>query len=137
VTGYCDRRHRHDRIPDHQDVPWKYTTRQRRAGRLALAGAKVGPSGLDGHAVATGQERQAVAARLGFSETVFVDDAGTGAVDIYTPSVRLPFAGHPLVGTSWLLRRLGTGPELPRPQAGPGAPGRRASSPGSRAARSG
>lgn len=74
---------------------------------------------LDGHAVAAGPERQAVAARLGFSETVFVDNAGTGAVDIYTPSVRLPFAGHPLVGTSWLLHRLGTGPGLLRPQAGP------------------
>ncbi len=59
-----------------------------------------------------------MAARLGFSETVFVDDAGTGIVDIYTPSVRLPFAGHPLVGTSWLLRRLGVGPELLHPPAG-------------------
>ena len=28
VNGYCDRQHRHDRIPDHQDAPWKYTTRQ-------------------------------------------------------------------------------------------------------------
>src|SRR4030095_543480 len=74
---------------------------------------------LDGHAVATGQDRQAGAARLGFSETVFVDDAGTGAVDIYTPSVRLLFAGHPLVGTSWLLGRLTTRPEVLRPPAGP------------------
>ena len=74
---------------------------------------------LDGRTVAAGQDRQAVAARLGFSETVFVDDAGTGAVDIYTPSVRLPFAGHPLVGTSWLLGGLGTRPEVLRPQAGP------------------
>jgi predicted PhzF superfamily epimerase YddE/YHI9 len=73
---------------------------------------------LDGRTVAAGKDRQAVAARLGFSETVFVDDAGVGAVDIYTPSVRLPFAGHPLVGTSWLLDRLGTRPELLRPQAG-------------------
>ncbi|MEV0807865.1 PhzF family phenazine biosynthesis protein [Micromonospora sp. NPDC050200] len=73
---------------------------------------------LDGHAVATGQDRQAVAARLGFSETVFVDDAGTGVVDIYTPSVRLPFAGHPLVGTSWLLGRLRARPELLHPPAG-------------------
>ncbi len=60
-----------------------------------------------------------MAAGLGFSETVFVDDAGAGAVDIYTPSVRLPFAGHPLVGVSWLLGRLGAGPELLHPPAGP------------------
>ncbi|MET8092021.1 PhzF family phenazine biosynthesis protein [Micromonospora sp. NPDC005220] len=74
---------------------------------------------LDGPAVAAGQDRQAVAARLGFSETVFVDDAGTGVVDIHTPSVRLPFAGHPLVGTSWLLSRRHASPALLHPPAGP------------------
>ncbi|ORT60394.1 PhzF family phenazine biosynthesis protein [Streptomyces sp. CB03238] len=47
--------------------------------------------------------RQAFAKHLGFSETVFVDDPERGVVDIYTPGVRLPFAGHPLVGTAWLL----------------------------------
>jgi len=47
--------------------------------------------------------RQALAAELGFSETVFVDDPERGVVDIYTPGVRLPFAGHPLVGAAWLL----------------------------------
>ncbi|MFD9220263.1 PhzF family phenazine biosynthesis protein [Streptomyces sp. NPDC060064] len=47
--------------------------------------------------------RQALAAELGFSETVFVDDPERGVVDIYTPSLRLPFAGHPLVGAAWLL----------------------------------
>ncbi|MFE5118811.1 PhzF family phenazine biosynthesis protein [Streptomyces sp. NPDC056669] len=57
----------------------------------------------DGTAVVGEAERQRVAARLGFSETVFVDDPERGVVDIYTPSVRLPFAGHPLVGTAWLL----------------------------------
>ncbi|WNI14340.1 PhzF family phenazine biosynthesis protein [Actinacidiphila sp. ITFR-21] len=47
--------------------------------------------------------RQALAGRLGFSETVFVDDPERGVVDIYTPGRRLPFAGHPLVGVAWLL----------------------------------
>ncbi|MFC8075760.1 PhzF family phenazine biosynthesis protein [Streptomyces sp. NPDC057307] len=47
--------------------------------------------------------RQALAAELGFSETVFVDDPERGIVDIYTPGLRLPFAGHPLVGAAWLL----------------------------------
>ncbi|MDN3296311.1 PhzF family phenazine biosynthesis protein [Streptomyces ficellus] len=47
--------------------------------------------------------RQALAKQLGFSETVFVDDPERGVVDIYTPGVRLPFAGHPLVGAAWLL----------------------------------
>ncbi|MEV4257336.1 PhzF family phenazine biosynthesis protein [Spirillospora sp. NPDC049652] len=58
---------------------------------------------LDGPAVASPEERQAVAGELGFSETVFVDDAARGVIDIYTPGTRLPFAGHPCVGTAWLL----------------------------------
>ncbi|MEU9983220.1 PhzF family phenazine biosynthesis protein [Streptomyces sp. NPDC050856] len=47
--------------------------------------------------------RQALAKQFGFGETVFVDDPERGAVDIYTPGTRLPFAGHPLVGAAWLL----------------------------------
>jgi predicted PhzF superfamily epimerase YddE/YHI9 len=60
---------------------------------------------LDGAAVPV-ETRQQVAARLGFSETVFVDDVDTGAVDIRTPAAELPFAGHPLVGTAWLLAQV-------------------------------
>jgi predicted PhzF superfamily epimerase YddE/YHI9 len=63
-------------------------------------------------------ERQRIAADLGFSETVFVDDRGTGALRIYTPEMELPLAGHPLVGTAWLLRELGHGPTVLRPPAG-------------------
>ena len=40
---------------------------------------------------------------LGFSETVYVDDPDTGQLRIFTPAAELPFAGHPLVGTAWLL----------------------------------
>jgi predicted PhzF superfamily epimerase YddE/YHI9 len=47
--------------------------------------------------------RQAVAADLGLSETVFVDDAAQGAIRIFTPAEELDFAGHPSVGTAWLL----------------------------------
>jgi predicted PhzF superfamily epimerase YddE/YHI9 len=57
---------------------------------------------LDGPAIAA-ERRQAIAADLGYSETVFVDDRETGALEIYTPRHPLPFAGHPLVGTAWLL----------------------------------
>lgn len=69
---------------------------------------------LDGAAVPEG--RQEVATRLGFSETVYVDQ--DGAVDIYTPWARMSFAGHPLVGTAWLLRRNGVPAEQLRPPAG-------------------
>jgi predicted PhzF superfamily epimerase YddE/YHI9 len=63
-------------------------------------------------------ERQRVAADLGYSETVFVDDRGRGELQIFTPATELPFAGHPLVGTAWLLREQGTPVEVLRPAAG-------------------
>jgi predicted PhzF superfamily epimerase YddE/YHI9 len=62
--------------------------------------------------------RQEIAADLGYSETVFVDDAGTGRLEIYTPSMPLPFAGHPLVGMSWLLTEEGMAVDTLRPPAG-------------------
>lgn len=72
---------------------------------------------LDGAAVGP-DRRQSVAADLGFSETVFVDDPATGALRIFTPTVELPLAGHPLVGTSWLLAHTGAAVEVLRPPAG-------------------
>lgn len=62
--------------------------------------------------------RQAVAAELGYSETVYVDDVATGRIAIFTPSVELSFAGHPTVGTSWLLAHLGRPVDVLRPTAG-------------------
>jgi predicted PhzF superfamily epimerase YddE/YHI9 len=49
------------------------------------------------------ERRQAVAADLGLSETVFVDHAERGEIRIFTPALELDFAGHPTVGTAWLL----------------------------------
>lgn len=72
---------------------------------------------LDGEQVAE-PERQRVAAELGFSETVFVDDRAAGRLHIYTPQVELPFAGHPTVGAAWLLAREGAPVETLRPPAG-------------------
>jgi predicted PhzF superfamily epimerase YddE/YHI9 len=63
-------------------------------------------------------DRQEIASELGFSETVFIDDAATGRLAIYTPTEELPLAGHPLVGTSWLLRHLGQAIDTLRPPAG-------------------
>jgi predicted PhzF superfamily epimerase YddE/YHI9 len=62
--------------------------------------------------------RQAVAHELGFSETVFVDDASSGRCRIFTPGLELPFAGHPSVGTAWLLEREGHPTAVLRPPAG-------------------
>ena len=55
---------------------------------------------------------QAIAADLGFSETIFVDWVDPGAppsVRIFTPANEMPFAGHPLVGCAWTLAKLGPG----------------------------
>lgn len=61
---------------------------------------------------------QSIAAELGFSETVFVTDRSRARLRIFTPTLELPLAGHPLVGTSWLLRQEGPAPSLLRPPAG-------------------
>ena len=68
-------------------------------------------------------ERQAEAKRLGYSETVFVDDPAAGALQIFTPAVELPFAGHPLVGAAWLLAQNGHHLSALHPPAG-GVPAR-------------
>ena len=64
---------------------------------------------LDGDRVPAGQ-RQQVAAELGLSESAFVDDSARGELRIFTPAVELEFAGHPTVGTAWLLRERGDAP---------------------------
>ena len=49
---------------------------------------------------------QALALEIGFSETTFVlppEQGGTVRVRIFTPSSELPFAGHPILGTAWVL----------------------------------
>jgi trans-2,3-dihydro-3-hydroxyanthranilate isomerase len=48
---------------------------------------------------------QAVAKEIGFSETTFVSEAGGNryAMRIFTPSTELPFAGHPSLGTAFVL----------------------------------
>lgn len=63
-------------------------------------------------------DRQTVARDLGFSETVFVEDAARGVLRIFTPGTELPFAGHPLVGTAWLLAERGLGVPVLHPPAG-------------------
>jgi trans-2,3-dihydro-3-hydroxyanthranilate isomerase len=51
---------------------------------------------------------QRIACEFGFSETTFVvsDPAASEVhVRIFTPAAELPFAGHPTLGTAWLIRR--------------------------------
>jgi len=54
---------------------------------------------------------QQIAAEFGYSETSFVlppaDPAHTARVRIFTPTGEVPFAGHPNVGTAFVLARHG------------------------------
>jgi predicted PhzF superfamily epimerase YddE/YHI9 len=72
---------------------------------------------LDGEEVPE-ERRLDVAAELGFSETVFVDDAASGRMRIFTPGLELDFAGHPSVGTAWLLGKEREPVSVLRPPAG-------------------
>jgi trans-2,3-dihydro-3-hydroxyanthranilate isomerase len=59
----------------------------------------------------TDAEMQALAAEMNYSETTFVlppdDPANTARVRIFTRSHEMPFAGHPNVGTAFVLARHG------------------------------
>jgi trans-2,3-dihydro-3-hydroxyanthranilate isomerase len=57
------------------------------------------------------QQMQAIAAEFNLAETTFVlppkDSAHTAEVRIFTPRAEMPFAGHPNVGTAFVLARAG------------------------------
>ncbi len=58
------------------------------------------------------QQMQSIAAEFNLAETTFVlppkDAAHTAEVRIFTPCGEMPFAGHPNVGTAYVLARAGT-----------------------------
>jgi trans-2,3-dihydro-3-hydroxyanthranilate isomerase len=68
----------------------------------------------------TSAQMQAIAAEFNLSETTFVlppqDGAHTAHVRIFTPRAELPFAGHPNVGTAFVLARATA--SAARPTAG-------------------
>ncbi len=66
-------------------------------------------------------QMQAIASEMNLSETAFVRSVQDDSYDIriFTPTQELPWAGHPTIGTAWLLRDLGRLPELPALQRSP------------------
>ncbi len=71
----------------------------------------------------TSERMQAFAAELGISETTFVMAPGAGGdvrVRIFTPAMELPMAGHPIVGTTWVLRAAGMIGDRARIETGAG-----------------
>ena len=61
---------------------------------------------LDGRDMSI-EQMQRIAREMNFSETTFVlppdDPSHAARVRIFTPAVELPFAGHPTIGTAWVL----------------------------------
>ena len=61
---------------------------------------------------------QRVARELNLSETTFVlpreSEGDATRVRIFTPAAELPFAGHPTIGTAYVMRRLGLVPAKAR-----------------------
>jgi trans-2,3-dihydro-3-hydroxyanthranilate isomerase len=59
----------------------------------------------------TDDQLQRVAREMNLSETVFVfpptDPAAVVKLRIFTPTQEIPFAGHPVIGTFYVLARLG------------------------------
>lgn len=57
------------------------------------------------------EQMQAIAAEFNLAETTFVlpprDSAHTAEVRIFTPKAELPFAGHPNIGTAFVLAKAG------------------------------
>jgi trans-2,3-dihydro-3-hydroxyanthranilate isomerase len=62
----------------------------------------------DAEGFATDQ-MQKIASEMNLSETTFVTavDRDHYSVRIFTPAEELPFAGHPTIGTAWVLLHLG------------------------------
>lgn len=59
------------------------------------------------------ERMQGFAREMNFSETTFASPStreGAFDVRIFTPAEELPFAGHPTLGTAWVLRRFFGGP---------------------------
>ena len=55
------------------------------------------------------EQMQTIASEMNLSESSFVTSITSGgySVRIFTPRSELPFAGHPTIGTAWVLRELG------------------------------
>lgn len=70
---------------------------------FARDGVGGNPLAVVDHAAIPSVRWQEVAVAVGYSETVFLEPGDPPTVHIYTPGRRIPFAGHPLVGTASLL----------------------------------
>ena len=56
------------------------------------------------------EEMQQIAREIGFSETAFIlsgrKEDGSYDVRIFTPAIEVPFAGHPVLGTAYIIHSI-------------------------------
>ena len=94
-------------------------TMTRRSLRFRLVNVFAEDSWWSGNALAviedagdlSDEEMQAIALQFNLSETTFVlpSATATARVRIFTPSFEMPFAGHPTLGTAYVVSQLGAG----------------------------
>jgi len=53
----------------------------------------------------TDSEMQKIAKEMNYSETTFITSVENHDVRIFTPDMELPFAGHPTLGTAYVIQR--------------------------------
>ena len=86
----------------HYDIVDVFTDRPFAGNQLAVV------RGADGLST---EQCQQIAREFGFSETTFpasqVVDGREYSTRIFTPEQEIPFAGHPTLGTAWVLRESG------------------------------
>lgn len=51
------------------------------------------------------EEMQLIAKEMNYSETTFITSVENYDVRIFTPEVELPFAGHPIIGTAYVIQK--------------------------------
>ncbi len=66
----------------------------------------------------TDRKMELIASEMGFSETTYVFPSSEKDVDaelrIFTPAEEIPFAGHPVIGTAFVLAMMKTGKKKPK-----------------------
>jgi trans-2,3-dihydro-3-hydroxyanthranilate isomerase len=65
---------------------------------------------LDFERTLSDEQMQEIASEMHFSETTFIRSEMPSEngydVRIFTPAIEVPFAGHPTVGTAWVIRKM-------------------------------
>ncbi|KAI9722830.1 MAG: hypothetical protein M1828_004396 [Chrysothrix sp. TS-e1954] len=92
--------------PLHYDVVDVFTTQRYTGNQLAIIHVPRSRS-------LSKEEKQKIAIEFGYSESVFLAEADDGTasweINIYTPEGEIPLAGHPVIGTAWLLGQKSSG----------------------------